>query len=215
MTLRALSLALGCAFAAAPLAAQVPRYLGADAGLSRVRFRSTMAGGNEVLTGVVAGGQARARLGRFAVEAAYAQGRLSADTGLATERDLVDGSIFLAARPLPWLVVRAGPHARAYVASAGGTERWMHWEGRVRAEGVIVPGMLQVHLEGALALSSDVNVPPGASGARGGEVGLTLRPPQSQVWVRLGYAVDQATVKNGARSETVEMVVLSVGFGAH
>jgi hypothetical protein len=214
VTARASALALACTLAAAPLAAQVPRYLGADAGLSRVRFRSTTPSAKEVLTGVVAGGQARARLGAFAVEAAYAQGRLSADTGVVTERDLVDGSVFLSARPLPWLVVRAGPHARAYAASAGGTERWMHWEGRVRVEGAIVPGMLQAHVEGALALASDVNVLPGASGARGGEVGLTLRPPQSQLWVRLGYLVDQAKVRNGARSETVEMVALSVGYGA-
>jgi len=215
---RPLVLAAGCAAllaaAAAPGAAQVPRYAGVDGGISRVRFRSTTSAGGEQLTGVVARGLARGRAGAFSIEVAYAQGRLSSDTGLAVDRDLVDGSIVLAARPLPWLVVGAGPHARAYVAAAGGTERWMHFEGRVRAEGEIVPGMLQAHLEGALALSSSVNLAAGAGGARGAEVGLTLRPRQSPVWVGLGYAVDRANAKGGARAETVEMVMLSVGWGA-
>jgi len=215
VTVRAAVLALGCvAVVATPVAAQVPQYLGADAGLARARFVSTTPGGGELLTGVVATGQARARLGAFSVEASYAQGHLAPDTGLATDRDLVDGSIFLSVRPLPWLIVRAGPHVRAYVASAGGTERWTHWEGRVRAEGAIVPDMLQVHVEAGLALASDVNAAAGASGARSAEAGLTLRSPQSQLWARLGYVVDLAKMKNGVRTEAVEMVVLSVGVGA-
>jgi hypothetical protein len=45
-------------------------------------------------------------------------------------------------------------------------------------------------------------------------VGLTLRPPQSPVWVGVGYAVDRADAKGGFRAETVEMVTLTVGWGA-
>lgn len=200
--------------AAAPASAQVPRYLGADGGIARVRFRSVTAAGGEELSGVVARAVARGRAGAFALEASYAQGRLTADTGLATDRDLVDGSVFLAVRPVPWLAVGAGPHARAYDAAAGGVERWMHFEGRVRAEGDIVPGMLQAHLEGALALGSSVNLAAGAGGARSAAVGLTLRPPQSPVWVALGYGVDRAATKGGGRAETVEMVMLAIGWGA-
>lgn len=216
MSARLLGLAAGCAalLAAAPGAAQVPRHAGFDGAVSRVRFRSTTAAGGEQLTGVVARGLARGRAGAFAVEAAYAQGRLSSDTGLATDRDLVDGSVFVTARPLPWLAVGVGPHARAYVATAGGTERWMHVEGRIRAEGEILPGMLQAHLEGSMAFASSVNLPAGAGGARAAEVGLTLRPPKSPIWVGVGYAVDRADAKGGLRSETVEMVTLSVGWGA-
>ena len=205
-------LVLCSALAAGSLAAQVPRFLSADAGVSRVRFRSVVPGGGEVMTGVEAGVHVRALLGAVSVEVAYGQGRLSADTGLATPRDLVNGSFFLALQPASWLALKVGPHARAYVAT-GGTERWMLWESRARADGAIIPGMLQVHAEGWLSLSSDVNVAPGAAGARGGEIGLTLRPPQSLVWARLGYAVDQAKLKGGARTETVEMVVLAVGVG--
>ncbi|HMA46706.1 MAG TPA: hypothetical protein VKP11_05825, partial [Frankiaceae bacterium] len=187
MNARGFALAVACATllsgAATTGAAQVPRYVGFDGGLSRVRFRSTSAAGGEQLAGIVARGLARGRAGAFAVEASYAQGRLSSDTGVAVDRDLVDGSVFVSARPVPWLAVGVGPHARAYAATAGGTERWMHFEGRVRAEGEILPGMLQAHLEGALALGSSVNVAAGAGGARSAEVGLTLRPPQSPVWV--------------------------------
>lgn len=209
---RAAALALAGALAAGGLEAQVPHFLAADAGVSRVRFRSVVAGGGEAMAGVVAGGRARAHVGAVALELGYAQGRLSADTGLASERDFVDGSLFVAARPLPWLEARVGPHARAYVAP-GGTERWLLWEGRLRAEGAIVPGMLEVHAEGWLALASDVNLPAGAAGARGGEVGLTLRPPQSAVWARLAYAVDRAELRDAVRIETVEMVVLAIGVG--
>ena len=208
-------LALGWAVcAASPAAAQVPQDLGADVGLARARFASTTAGAGELLTGVVATGQARGRLGALAIEVSYAQGHLTADTGLATARDLVDGSVFLSVRPLPWLIVRAGPHVRAYAASAGGTERWTHWEGRVRAESAVVPDLLQVHVEGGLALASSVNAAAGAGGARYAEAGMTLRSRQSPLWARLGYVVDLAKAKDGVRSEAVEMVVLAVGVGA-
>ncbi len=208
---RAVVLALaGAAGAAAPAAAQLQRVVG----VARTRFVAAASGAREQLSGMVASGLARARLGLVTVEVGYAQGRLSADTGTATDRDLVDGSIFLAARPVPWLLVGGGPHARAYAAAAGGTERWLHWEARVRADGAIVPGMLQAYAEGAFALSSTVNVAAGPGGARRAEVGLALHPPQSPVWARLAYAVDRAALKNDLRAETVEMVVLSVGYGA-
>ncbi len=164
------------------------------------------------MSGVVAGARAQASLGLVSLEASYAQGRLSADTGTAPSRDLVDGSVFLAVRPAPWLALRAGPQLRAY-AAPGGTERWVLWEGRIRVEAPIVTGTLLAHVEGWLALSSGVNADPGASGAGGGQAGLTLRLPSSPVWLRLSYAVDQEKMKNNVRTETLEAVALTVGFG--
>jgi hypothetical protein len=201
-----------CALTARPLAAQALRYVGGDAGVARVRLKSAWPGGGETLSGVAAQGQARLILGPVSLEVSYAQGRLSADTGAGGSSDLVDGSVFVALRPVSWLAVKGGPHLRAYVAPSG-TERWVMWESRVRAEGPIIAGTLFAHVEGRLALSSSVNVAPGASGARGGEAGLTLRGPQSPLWARLAYVVEQAQLVGNARTETVEAVMLGIGIG--
>jgi hypothetical protein len=209
---RVAALVLAGALATAPLAAQVSRFAGTDAGAYRVRFHSAWQGGGEALSGFAVGGQTRLVVGHVSLEASYAQGRLTADTGAAAARDLVDGSLALVVRPTHWLALKAGPHLRAYVAP-GGTERWVLWEARARGESAIIPGVLQAHVEGWIAVASEVNVAPGAAGAHGGEAGLTLRLAQSPFWARLSYAVDRARMANDARTETVEAVFLGVGFG--
>lgn len=209
-----------CALVAKPLEAQglrdlatrVSRFAGADGGVYRVRFHSAVQGGGEALSGFAAGWQARFVSGRVSLEASYAQGRLTADTGSAVSRSLVEGSLALAVRATPWLVIKAGPRLRGYVAP-GGTERWVFWEARARGESAIIPGVLQAHVAGWVALASSVNVDPGAGGAHGAEAGLTLRLGQSPFFARLGYAVDRAALANDGRTETVEAVSLGVGFG--
>src|SRR3989441_13156293 len=46
--------------------------------------------------------------------------------------DLVEGTGMLGARPLTWLTLETGPHARAY-SLAGSTQRWLFWELRAGA----------------------------------------------------------------------------------
>jgi hypothetical protein len=200
------------ALATAPLAAQVSPVAGADGSVSRVRFHSAVRGGGEARSGFAVGGRARIVLGHVSLEASYAQGRLTADTGAAAPQNLVDGSLALVVRPTHWLALLAGPHLRGYVAP-GGTERWVFWEARARGESAIIPGVLQAHIEGWIAVASSVNVDPGAAGAHGGEAGLTLRLAQSPFWARLAYAVDRARMTNDVRTETVETVFLGIGFG--
>ncbi len=210
MSTRVCCLALVLAAAARPLAAQP--HVTADAEAARVHFRSMTPLGEERSSGVVAGARARVSLGLVSLEASYAQGRLSADTGIAPSRDLVDGSLLVAVRPTPWLALRAGPQLRAYVAP-GGTERWVLWEGRVRVEAPILADVLAADVEGWLALSSGVNADPGASGAAGGQGGLTFHVAHTPLWLRLSYAVDQEKMKNGVRTESLEAVALTVGLG--
>jgi hypothetical protein len=209
---RVLAVIAVAVLAARPLAAQGLRFQGADAGLSRVVLQSATSEGDQRLSGIVLAGRARAAIGRFVVALAYSQGRMSADSGPAADRDLVDGSLLVSMRPVPWLTVETGPHARAYVTSLGGTERWMFWQVGARAEQAVIPGLLQVHAELWLALASSVNVAAGSGGARGGEVGLTIRAPGSPLFGRLGYVVDQAKLSGGVRTETVERVIISVGL---
>jgi hypothetical protein len=198
--------------AARPLSAQGFRDLGVEGVVGRVRFSSTMPSGGEALSGVVVGGGGRLTLGRVSLEAYYAQGRLSPDTGSAASRDLVEGGAFLVVKPTDWLSLKAGPHLRAFVAP-GGTERWVMWEGRAFAEAPILADILRARVGGWIAVASGVNADPGAGGARGGEVGLTLRPPRSALLVRLAYTIDREAMRGDARTETLESVILTVGFG--
>lgn len=217
MNLRALPLVLGF-LPVSPIAAQVPRYLGGDLGISWPQFQSASPGGGAKLSGLVAGGRLRVDLRPVSFELSYSQGRLAADTGGAPARDIVEGSLFLTARPLPWLALKAGPHLRAY-AAPGGTERWVLWEGRAHADAPIIEGQWLAYGEVWVAVASSVNVSSGASGARGAEAGLTLKLPQSPkllqspLWVRLAYVVDQARLKNNAGTESLQSVVLAIGLG--
>jgi len=210
---RAAVLALAWVAFARPLAAQGSR-VEAEADLSRASFRSAVPTGREALSGAVLGLRARISGSRVSLEAAYAQGRLSASAGSGPSRSIVDGSLFVSTKPLPWLTLKAGPQLRAYSAP-GGTERWVLWESRARAETPIAsPALaLRAHIELWAALASSVNADPGAAGARGGQAGMALRLPGSPLWMRLSYVVDQERMKNGARTEALETVVLTVGLG--
>ena len=201
-----------CALISQPLAAQVWHNLGGGAAAALLRFRSTTPFGGEAMSGPAAGAQARMVIGPVAFEGSYLQGRLSPDTGSAPARDVADASLFLVARPAGWLALKAGPHLRSYI-TPGGTERWMTWEGRARLSAELVPGLLRTYVEAWVAASADVNVGSGASGAQGGEAGLSLYPARSPLWVRLGYGFDQAKMKGNARTETLETLMLAVGLG--
>jgi len=200
------------ALAARPAAAQLPRYFGVDVGVSSASFQSTAPGGGEKLSGFAGVGHWRIVLHPVSIDVAYAQGRLSADTGSAVPRALVEGSVLATYRPVPWLALKTGPHVRAFSAT-GGTERWMLWEGRAHADAPLLDGEWQAYGELWVALASSVNVTPGAGGARGAEAGLTLKLPRSPVWARLAYAVDQMRLKNDARTESLQSVALTLGFG--
>lgn len=214
MSARAAVLALACVVGARPLAAQVRRYLDGEAEVSRARFRSAVPGRSEALSGIAVGIRAFTTGRIVSLEASYAQGRLTASVGSGPSRTLVDGSVRAVAHPVPWLALKVGPHLRAY-ATSGGTERWVLWEYRARAETPLVAPTLplRAYLELWTALASSVNAAPGAAGARGGAVGMVWRPPRSPLRLRLSYVVDQEKMSNGARTEALEAVVLTVGLG--
>jgi hypothetical protein len=208
----AAALVLAALLAPAPLAAQVERRAGFEALVTRTHFASSGPGGAEAMSGIVAGGRARLALGPLALSASYDQGRLLADSGSAAPRDLVDGAVMLGVRPVPWLTVGAGPHLRAYT-NAGGTERWVLWQARVGAEAPLIPGAVDAEAGVWVAAGITANTTPGASDARGADAGLTVHLPRSPLWARLAYTVDRARLQQGARTETLESVVLSAGFG--
>jgi hypothetical protein len=210
---RGVVLALVCVVSARPLAAQVRRYVDGEAEVSRARFRSAVPGRSENLSGIALGLRLFTTGSMVSVEASYAQGRLTAQVGSGPSRSLVDGSVRAVVHPVPWLALMVGPHLRAYSAP-GGTERWVLWEYRARAETPIISPTLPLRLHAGLwtAIRSSVNADPGASGARGGEVGMVWRVPRSPVWLHLSYSVDQAKMRNGARTEALEAVAVTVSL---
>src|SRR5690606_31362490 len=118
------------------------------------------------------------------------------------------GEARLAVRALSWLTVSAGPHLRAFVTPTG-TERWTRIEGRIAARSEVVPGVVEAEAEVWNALSSEVNLPDGASGARGARVGLVIDLARSPLALRLFYRVDRAQLTND-RAQVLEGVGLGV-----
>jgi hypothetical protein len=209
---RALLALLALAGAAAPARAQLGGRLSLGAGGSATRLQRRT-GVGETFSGITAFGAGRIGGPRFALEGAYRQGSLTPDSGAAGGLDVVEARLLATARPLPWLQVAAGPHARAWIVP-GSTARWIFIEGRLRAEGFVLTEMLRTHVEVWTALSAKSN--DGSSGsARGGEAGLTVRFPRSPVWARLAYAIDRAAVSGGSRVETLEDIAISVGIGRY
>jgi len=185
-----------------------------DAGFVWVRSDSAAAGGGGAgavrLRGPVLGGEGRLVFNQFAVGVGLLSGTLQmADQ--TVKRDLIEGRLVVAARPLPWLEMSVGPFVRAYVTDSV-TERWVFWQARARVDAPIVTASLTSYVELWRALSSDVNLVAGAGRVQGGEAGVVYRPPQRPYWVRLAYRVDDAAVRAGG-SETLEAVSLAIGVG--
>jgi len=185
-----------------------------DAGFVWVRSDSAAAGGGGAgavrLRGPVLGGEGRLVFNQFAVGVGLLSGTLQmADQ--TVKRDLIEGRLVVAARPLPWLEMSVGPFVRAYVTDSV-TERWVFWQARARVDAPIVTASLTSYVELWRALSSDVNLVAGAGRVQGGEAGVVYRPPQRPYWVRLAYRLDDAAVRAGG-SETLEAVSLAIGVG--
>jgi hypothetical protein len=129
------------------------------------------------------------------------------------KRDLIEGRLVVAARPVPWLEMSLGPFVRAYVTDSI-TERWLFWQARARFEAPIVTASLTSYVELWRALSSEVNLVAGAGRVQGGEAGVVYRPPRRPYLVRLAYRMDDAAVRGVATgSETLESISVAVIVG--
>jgi len=133
-----------------------------DAGFVWVRSDTAPAGAGAIrLRGPVLGGEGRLVFKGFSVGLGLSSGTLeAADQGTA-KRDLIEGRLLVAARPLPWLEMSVGPFVRAYVTDAV-TERWVFWQARARADAPIVTSGLTSYVELWRAVSSQVNLVAGA-----------------------------------------------------
>jgi len=204
-------LTLGATTAAHPQGRPTLAFRG-DAGFVWVRNDTTAAGaaGPVRLRGPMFGGEGRVVFNGFSLGLGLASGTLqTADQ--TVKRDLIEGRLVVAARPVPWLEMSVGPFVRAYVTDSG-TERWVFWQARARVEAPIVTASLTSYVELWRALSSDVNLVTGAGRVQGGEAGVVYRPPQRPFWLRLSYRLDDAAVR-ARGSETLEAISLAIMVG--
>src|SRR5436309_238096 len=187
-----------------------------DAGFVWVRSDSAPAGvgaaGPVRIRGPVLGGEGRLVFSQFAVGVGLLSGTLQ-NADQTVKRDLIEGRLLVAARPVPWLEMSVGPFVRAYVTDSS-TERWVFWQARARVDAPIVTASLTSYVELWRGLSSQVNLVGGAGRVQGGEAGVVYRPPQRPYVLRLTYRVDDAVVRAvGSGSETLEAISLAVIVG--
>jgi hypothetical protein len=192
-----------------------------DVALSGVgmRLNSTSGPTTQKLSGAVFGLQGQLIYSGFVtLDWGYWQGQIDPTGGAAASRDVVEGYAMLGARPFGWLSLRAGPHAWTYISNAG-TQRWFLWEGRVRAQGEVLPDV-QSYMELSRVLSAKVNVPQDFQSGMGGEGGLILRvrdapliPERFPVRIRLAYGIERVRMGGGARTEVMDRLSLSLGIG--
>src|SRR5213076_1420584 len=121
------------------------------------------------------------------------------------------GLSYLRGRPVEWLTLSAGPHARAYAAN-GQTQRWVYWELRMRAAKPFIGTAVRGYAELWRAVAADANVPEQFDHAQGGEAGMIVRFARAPIEARVAYRIDHAVLGGGSRLETVDGVVIGVGL---
>ena len=201
--------ALFAVFAASGLGAQTLRPV-ATASIVTARVRSVVPTGTDRFSGAAFLGAGALALGRVQLAASYLQGTLNPE-GSGVPRDLVEGTVMLGVRPLAWLTLEAGPHARAY-GLPGGTQRWLFWELRARAASAFVGSAVRGYAELWRAVAADANVPEPFDHAQGGEAGMIVRLARAPLEGRVAYRIDHAVLGGGTRLETVDGVVIGVGL---
>jgi len=206
---RRLVFALWCG--ATPLAAQRSVTLAVEPSLAAWWTHTAVGPSTQSLSGWAFGGDGSVGWRRFSLYLGYWQGSLNPDSTGAASRDVVEGYALLGGRILPWLELRLGPHAWAYTANAG-TQRWAMLEGRVRAEGALLHPTLSTYFELWMALSGSVNTAQSFGSGVGGQGGLVYHSQRLPIWGRLGYSVEQARLTGDVWKETVQRVLLGVGY---
>jgi hypothetical protein len=215
MNLRNLGLSALVLAALAPVGtarAQVTPRAGVYGGGMSLRIRNELNGRVEELTNQVMVADLLGAAGPVVVEAQYAEGRLSPRTSLTAASNFVEGRVLAGVRPIKFLTIKGGPHARAAVLPSG-TRRRLFWELHAAADAPLAGEIAGAHLEFWGALVGASNVHEKLDDARGGEAALMLHLPRSPAWGKLGFRVERARFDGGVRSETVESLVLAVGLG--
>lgn len=209
-------LLVGLSFTAGTLGAQTLALAGVFS-VGSTRVRSELPSGTAQFSGALVGGDGTLSFGRLQLAVSYVQGKVDSAGVSGPGHDLVEGSVLLGARTLPWLTIAAGPHVRSYTL-ASGTQRWVFWEVHARAAGAFIGSAARGYLELWRAVSADVNVPETFDHAQGGEAGMVIRFSRAPLQARVAYRMDHAVLRGafgGTRLETVDGLVVGFGLDWH
>ena len=198
--------------APADLTGQAPVRFAVGATAMQYRVHSELNGETEALSAPGLGIEGAVSVWRIGLEGRYVQADLEPSTTGTITRDAAEGHVLLAMRIAHWLSLSTGPLARSYQTTLG-TQRWVLWTFRARGAPMLVPNLVRGYAELWGALPVDVSVPESWNSGWGGDVGLALALPRLPVWLRLGYRFEQYRLDDGARRETIDGALLSLGAG--
>jgi hypothetical protein len=198
--------------APAHLAGQAPVRFAVGATAMQYRVHSELNGETEALSAPGLGFEGAVSVWRIALEGRYLQADLEPSTTSTLARDAAEGHVLLTVRLTPWLGLSTGPLARSYATTLG-TQRWVLWTFRARGIPTLVPDLVRGYAELWGALPLDVSVPESWNSGWGGDVGLAVALPRLPVWLRFSYRIEQYRLGDGARQETIDGAVLSLGAG--
>jgi hypothetical protein len=191
--------------------AQTP--LGSSIGVGGffMNLKTEEATGTQRLSGFGAGGDATISYGRLGLGIRYLEGSLNPG-GAGTGKDVVEGEVVLSVRALSWLKISLGPHIRSLIVQEG-TERWLFWEGRLQTKARLATPRLTSVFELRQVLSANVDAADPFDGGQGLEGALRWEISSLPIWLGLGYRIDRSSLGDGSRTEVMEHVLISVGFG--
>jgi hypothetical protein len=189
--------------------AQAPAALSFSVGPARYETRATTSAGTQRRSGVGLSGEGTGAAGFLLLRLRYAEAALELPPGETARRMLVEGEAMLGLRTTPWLVLWAGPHARAYTGESGdSTERWLLWEFRAETRAALLAEAIEAFFESWGVAAASLDVPEPFDKGFGAEGGLSVRLVGQALWGRLGYRVEQTRLAAGERRETTEVVSL-------
>jgi hypothetical protein len=93
------------------------------------------------------------------------------------------------------------------------TQRWVTWEVHGRYEGALVPDLIGGYGEVWAAVAGNVSNAGKFDRGRGAEAGVIVYLARGLLGLRIGYALDETRLGDGAWRETVTGVRLAVGYG--
>lgn len=197
--------------APAALAAQSVIHVAVEPSLVGWWTHTAVGPSTQSLSGWTFGGDGSVGWRRLSLYLGYWQGSVNPDSAGASSRDVVEGYALLAGHITPWLELKAGPHVWTYTSNAG-SQRWALFEGRLHAEGGLIGKTVATYFELWTALSGSVNAVQEFGSGVGGQGGLIYHDRRLPLWGRLGYSVEQARLSGDAWKETVQRVILGVGY---
>jgi hypothetical protein len=191
--------------------ASAAQSFGARATVAFVREAVGQSGVTQLRRGATWGGEGGFGIGPAALTVRYLQGSIDSAAGTAPV-DYVEGQALLMIRPVRWVGIGFGPHARSFI-EPGGTQRWLMWEVHGQGFAPLVGSFLEAYLEGWAVVGSSIDLVEPLDHGVGVEGGMRVALGRLPVSVRVRYRTERLALGGGAREETHEQIALAIGIG--